>query len=41
MDVSGDVIMTQEPLDEAVRRADRVARFAAMDQRIDSRLTKG
>ena len=31
--MSGDVIMTQEPLDEAVRRADRVARFAAMDQR--------
>ena len=29
----GDVVMTQAPLDEAARRAGRVARFAAMDQR--------
>ena len=33
MDVSGDVVMTQAPLDEAARRAGRVARFTAMDQR--------
>ena len=33
MDVSGDVVMTQAPLGEAARRAGRVARFAAMDQR--------